>query len=129
MVLPAAGATMSWLLLMTLWLPLINHGMSHGPQSRAVFAAVTAPERCVLIDGLPNAQTHALRTHTTLALQRNPGKLAPSGCATLLTSPHAHSTLHQRMDLSQWTYQATIKRLGRSRDDILVYSLNPEASR
>ncbi|MFY8125927.1 MAG: hypothetical protein ACOVLL_07175 [Hydrogenophaga sp.] len=129
MVLPAAGATMSWLLLMTLWLPLINHGMSHGPQSRAVFAAVTAPERCVLIDGLPNAQTHALRTHTTLALQRNPGKLTLSGCATLLTSPHAHSTLHQRMDLSQWTYQATIKRLGRSRDDILVYSLNPEASR
>jgi hypothetical protein len=94
-----------------------------------VFAAVTTPERCVLIDGLPNAQTHALRTHTTLALQRNPGKLTPNGCATLLTSPHAHSTLHQRMDLSQWTYQATIKRLGRTRDDILVYSLNPEASR
>ena len=129
MVLPAAGATMSWLLLMTLWLPLINHGMSHGPQSRAVFAAVTTPERCVLIDGLPNAQTHALRTHTTLALQRNPGKLTPNGCATLLTSPHAHSTLHQRMDLSHWTYLATIKRLGRTRDDILVYSLNPEASR
>jgi hypothetical protein len=55
--------------------------------------------------------------------------LTPNGCATLLTSPHAHSTLHQRMDLSEWTYQATIKRLGRTRDDILVYSLNPEASR
>ena len=129
MVLPAAGATMSWLLLMTLWLPLINHGMSHGPQSRAVYAAVTAPERCVLIDGLPNAQTHALRTHTTLALQRNLGKLTPSGCATLLTSPQGHSTLHQRMDLSQWSYLTTVKRLGRTRDDILVYSRNPEASR
>lgn len=129
MVLPAAGATMSWLLLMTLWLPLIDHGMSHGSQSRAVFAAVTAPERCVLIDGLPNAQIHALRTHTPLALQRNPGKWAPNDCATLLTSPQGHSTLHQRMDLSQWTYLTTVKRLGRTRDDILVYSRNPEASR
>ena len=129
MVLPAAGATMSWLLLMTLWLPLVNHGMSHGPQSRAVWAEVTAPERCVLIDGLPNAQTHALRTHTPLQLQRNPGKSVSNDCATLLTSPAAHSTLHQRMDLSQWTYHTTIKRLGRTRDDILIYSRNPEASR
>jgi hypothetical protein len=129
MVLPAAGATMSWLLLMTLWLPLVNHGMSHGPQSRAVWAEVTAPERCVLIDGLPNAQTHALRTHTPLQLQRNPGKSMSNDCATLLTSPPAHSTLHQRMDLSQWTYHTTIKRLGRTRDDILIYSRNPEASR
>jgi len=129
MVLPAAGATMSWLLLMTLWLPLIDHGMSHGPQSRAVLAALSSPERCVLIDELPNAQTHALRTHTPLALQRNPGKLATNDCATLLTSPQGHSTLHQRMDLSQWTYHTTIKRLGRTRDDILIYSRNPEASR
>ena len=129
MVLPAAGATMSWLLLMTLWLPLVNHGQSHGPQSRAVWAAVKAPERCVLIDGLPDAQTHALRTHTPLALQRNPGNLATSDCPTLLASPSAHSNLHLRMDLSLWTYQATIKRLGRTRDDILVYSRNPEASR
>jgi hypothetical protein len=83
----------------------------------------------VLIDGLPDAQTHALRTHTPLALQRNPGKLATSDCPTLLASPSAHSNLHLRMDLSLWTYQATIKRLGRTRDDILVYSRNPEASR
>ncbi len=129
MVLPAAGATMSWLLLMTLWLPLIDHGMSHGPQSRAVLASLTSPERCVLIDGLPNAQIHALRTHTPLALQRNPGKLVPNDCANLLTSPQGHSTLHQRMDLSQWTYLSTVKRLGRTRDDILIYSRNPVASR
>jgi hypothetical protein len=31
--------------------------------------------------------------------------------------------------LAQWTYTTTIKRLGRTRDDILVYSRNPEASR
>ncbi|MFM2074720.1 MAG: hypothetical protein RJB34_1025 [Pseudomonadota bacterium] len=129
MVLPAAGATMSWLLLMTLWLPLVNHGMSHGPQSREVWAAITAPERCVLVDGLPPAQIQALRTHTSLMLRRNEGKGVPTDCAALLTSPLGHSTLHQRMDLSQWTYQATIKRLGRTRDDILIYSRNAGASR
>ena len=128
MVLPAAGATMSWLLLMTLWLPLVNHGLSHGPQSRAVLAAVGDTKTCVLVDRLTPAQTQALRFHTPLQLQRLQGKWAPTECQILLTSPSAHSTLHQRMDLSQWTYQTTVKRLRRTRDDILVYSRNADAS-
>jgi hypothetical protein len=129
MVLPAAGATMSWLLLMTLWLPLLNHGLSHGPQSRAVVTALVHPEQCVLIDGLPTPQVYALRYHTTLDLRRNPGKSVPNDCATLLTSPQGHTNLHQRMDMAQWTFQARIKRLGRTRDDILIYSRNASASR
>lgn len=129
MVLPAAGAAMSWLLLTTLWLPLLDHGLSHGPQSRAVLAALNDPSRCVLVDRLTPAQLYALQFHTPLTLHRNQGKSVPSDCTTLLTSPQGHSTLHQRMDLAQWTYQATIKRLGRSRDDILIYSRNPGASR
>jgi hypothetical protein len=83
----------------------------------------------VLVDALPPAQIQALRTHTPLTLRRNEGKGVPTDCATLLTSPIGHSTLHQRMELSQWTYQATIKRLGRTRDDILIYSRNAGASR
>lgn len=129
MVLPAAGATLSWLLLMTLWLPLLNHGMSHGTQSRAVLAAVKMPERCVLVDQLPAAQTHALHTHTPLQLYRNQGKSVPTLCEALITSPQGHNSLHERMDLSQWTYQTTIKRLGRTRDDLLIYSRNADASR
>jgi hypothetical protein len=129
MVLPAAGATMSWLLLMTLWLPLVDHGLSHGPQSRAVLAAVKEAQSCVLVDRLTPAQLHALRFFTPLTLQHLHGKSVPTNCQTLLASPGAHSTLHQRMDLAQWTYTTTIKRLGRTRDDILVYSRNPEASR
>lgn len=129
MVLPAAGATMSWLLLMSLWLPLVDHGLSHGPQSRAVLATVNEPQRCVLVDRLTPAQLHALRFHTPLNLQRLQGKSVPTDCQTLLASPSGHSTLHQRMDLAQWTYTTTVKRLGRTRDDILVYSRNPESSR
>jgi hypothetical protein len=129
MVLPAAGATMSWLLLMTLWLPLVDHGLSHGPQSRAVLMTISDPQPCVLVDRLTTSQLHALRFHTPLELQRLPDMSVGSSCQNLLTSPQGHSTLHQRMDLSQWTYQTTIKRLGRTRDDILIYSRNPEASR
>jgi hypothetical protein len=129
MVLPAAGATMSWLLLMTLWLPLVDHGLSHGPQSRAVLMTISDPQPCVLVDRLTTSQLQALRFHTPLELQRLPDMSVGSSCQNLLTSPQGHSTLHQRMDLSQWTYQTTIKRLGRTRDDILIYSRNPEASR
>ncbi len=120
---------MSWLLLMTLWLPLVDHGLSHGPQSRAVLAAVNEPQRCVLVDRLTSAQLHALRLHTPLKLQHLHGKSAPTDCQTLLVSPSAHSTLHQRVNLAQWTYTSSVKRLGRTRDDILVYSRNPESSR
>jgi len=124
LVLPAAGAVVSWLLLTSLWLPLLNHGMSHGPQSRAVLAALPGEQRCVLVDQLPNAQLHALRYHTPLVLQRNLGKTFPTTCTSLLTSPQGHNTLHQRMDMAQWHFQGRIKRLGRSRDDILIYVRN-----
>ncbi|MDP3606966.1 MAG: hypothetical protein Q8R59_14630, partial [Polaromonas sp.] len=38
MVLPAGGATLCWLLLMTLWLPLLDYARSYGPLSRQVAA-------------------------------------------------------------------------------------------
>src|SRR5690606_35428949 len=55
LVLPAAGSTLCWLLLMTLWLPLLDFGRSYVPVSRRIAALVPAAP-CVLVDGLSQAQ-------------------------------------------------------------------------
>jgi 4-amino-4-deoxy-L-arabinose transferase-like glycosyltransferase len=123
LVLPAGGATLCWLLLMTLWLPLLDHGRSYGPVSRRVAAMVPAGS-CVLVDGLSSAQIAALQYHGRLALVRNSAAaqpLADTGCRALVATPQSQSTLDQRLDLTQWAFRASVRRLNDRREQLLVY--------
>lgn len=64
LVLPAGGATLGWLLLMTLWLPLLDYARSYAPQVQQVVAAIGSPApRCVATYGLNRAQLTALEFH------------------------------------------------------------------
>jgi hypothetical protein len=64
LVLPAAGATLGWLLLMTLWLPLLDYARSYAPQVQQVMAAMGTPApRCVATYGLSRAQLTGLEFH------------------------------------------------------------------
>ena len=65
LVLPASGATLGWLLLMTLWLPLLDYGLSFAPQIAGVRAAITG-KGCVASYGLSRAQVAALLHHGRL---------------------------------------------------------------
>ncbi len=118
LVLPAAGSTLCWLLLMTLWLPLLDFGRSYGPLSRRV-ATLVPPGSCVLVDGLNQAQIAALRHHGGLELRRTP---APAGdCLTLIVAPAAQPTLDQRVTLTDWAFRATVRRLTDTKESVLVY--------
>lgn len=68
LVLPAGGATLCWLLLMTLWLPLLDHARSYGPLVQRVVGVVGQPP-CVEVAELTLAQTAALRYHGKLHLR------------------------------------------------------------
>ena len=68
LVLPAAGATLCWALLMTLWLPLLNYGRSYAPLV-AKIEAMTGPAPCVQALGLGNAQAAALLYHGRMRLE------------------------------------------------------------
>lgn len=123
LVLPAGGATLCWLLLMTLWLPLLDHARSYGPVSRRV-AALVPPDRCVLVDGLSSAQIAALQYHGRLPLVRNTAPAAPPTaprCGALVTTPQSQRTLDQRVDLTQWAFKARVWRLEDRREQLLVY--------
>lgn len=68
LVLPASGATLGWLLLMTLWLPLLDYARSYAPQVQQLMAAMDGPApRCVATYGLSRAQLVALEFHGQVA--------------------------------------------------------------
>lgn len=121
LVLPAGGATLCWLLLMSLWLPLLDHARSYGPLSRRV-AALVPTQHCVLVDELSAAQIAALQYHGGLQLVRSEADVAQkAACQALVTTPRGQATLAERVDLPQWAFKASVWRLDDRRERLLVY--------
>lgn len=119
LVLPAAGSTLCWLLLMTLWLPLLDFGRSYGPVSRRI-ATLVPPQGCVLVDGLSQAQIAALQYHGGLKLVRT-GSEQGADCQSLVVAPASQRTLDQRVQLTQWAFKSTVSRLTDTKESLLVY--------
>lgn len=121
LVLPAAGATLGWFLLLTLWLPMLDYARSDAPQVRSIVAVLGQPS-CVLTQGLSRSQIAALQYHGKLRLK--PAASA-ANCPWLLTtnaiSP-ASPTPH--LDWSQWTQQARLARPTDKTDFIVLYRRN-----
>lgn len=63
LVLPAGGVALCWLLLMTLWLPLLDYARSYRPMMQRL-ATVLPDQACVLHRGLSLPQIAAVRVHT-----------------------------------------------------------------
>jgi hypothetical protein len=68
-VLPAGGAALCWLLLMTLWLPLLDFARSYAPMVQQVTAVLPKNLVCVSTLGLSQSQTAALQFHGRLNLK------------------------------------------------------------
>jgi 4-amino-4-deoxy-L-arabinose transferase-like glycosyltransferase len=119
LVLPAAGSTLCWLLLMTLWLPLLDFGRSYGPISRGI-AGLVGTQSCVLADGLNQAQITALQYHGDLELVRTNHSDA-ARCRSMVVAPESQPTLNDRVDLTQWAFKATVRRLTDNKESLLVY--------
>ncbi len=120
LVLPAAGSTLCWLLLMTLWLPLLDFGRSYGPISRRIATLVPA-KSCVLAHGLSQAQIAALQYHGSLTLVRTTNAAAGANCQSLVVAPASQTTLHQRVELTHWAFKSTVSRLTDSKESLLIY--------
>jgi hypothetical protein len=63
LVLPAGGVALCWLLLMTLWLPLLDYARSYRPTMQRL-AAVVPPRACLLHRGLSLPQVAAILVHS-----------------------------------------------------------------
>ncbi|MDW5444946.1 hypothetical protein [Polaromonas sp. SM01] len=117
MVLPAGGATLCWLLLMTLWLPLLDYARSYAPLSRQVAARVD-PQACVEVYGLNSGQVAAFQYHGNLQLRQAGPKAT---CPYLVVDADAQDTVSNVVDMPEWAYLATLRRPTDKGENVALY--------
>lgn len=119
LVLPAAGATLSWLLLLTLWLPMLDYARSDAPQTRAIMAVLQGQPACVYAYGLSRTQVAALQYHGKLSLHSLP-RLRPNrtDCDWLVASHHTQLPVNW---VGVWQEKARIARPTEKTDLLVVY--------
>ncbi len=117
LVLPAGGAALCWLLLMTLWMPLLDFARSYTPVVNNVVRLIDKPG-CVEVHGLSRGHVAAFRYHGKLALQ--PVGVA-AACPWLIVGAASVESLAAGLDMRQWTLLATVRRPADANDNVLLY--------
>ena len=117
LVLPAGGAALCWLLLMTLWLPLLDYARSYAPLVRNVARLIDAPG-CVEAHGLSQAQLSALSWHGRFDLR--PATI-PAACPWLLVDADAQQSASISVDLRQWRLVSVVQRPSDSNDNLVLF--------
>ena len=117
LVLPAGGSVLCWLLLMTLWLPLLDHGRSY--RVLALRAAEhIGPGHCAYAPNLTLAQVVGLTHLGNVDLERQPNARP---CDFLLTTNQA--AFHETgLDGSQWSILQQLNRLNDRQESLLLYA-------
>lgn len=117
LVLPAGGAALCWLLLMTLWLPVLDYARSYTAVVRGVTQAMDHPG-CVEVFGLTRGQAAALGYHGRLALR--PAASQPQ-CPWLVMGSEYQPAASMALDMKQWRLVATVRRPTDDKDNVLLY--------
>lgn len=117
LVLPAGGAALGWVLLMTLWLPLLDYARSYTPQVRSVLAAMGPEPGCIQTVGLSRAQVAALQYHGQLSLQRAG---LQDECQWLLADIASWPASERMVNAALWEPKATLPRPTDKNDHLLL---------
>jgi 4-amino-4-deoxy-L-arabinose transferase-like glycosyltransferase len=117
LVLPAGGAALGWVLLMTLWLPLLDYARSYRPQVQRVMSVLGTSPGCVQTVGLNRAQVAALQYHGSLALQRAG---LQDECDWLVADIASWPPSERMVNVALWDLRATIARPTDKNDHLLI---------
>ncbi len=117
LVLPAGGAVLCFLLLMTLWLPLLDFARSYAPLVQRTMI-VLGPTDCVDVHGLSRGHIAALRFHGKLLARPAGSNL---GCLWLIVDKDSLATLPTSVNLSQWSLQSNMRHPSDRDEDLLIY--------
>ncbi len=117
LVLPAGGATLCWLLLMTLWLPLLDFARSYAPLVQRTVAVLQHPT-CVEVHDLNRGQIAAFQFHGDLVLK-------PVGaivsCPWLMAGKDPRTKLPEWVDLTPWSYHSVQRHPSDRDEDVVLY--------
>lgn len=118
LVLPAGGAALCWLLLMTLWMPLLNYAQSYAPLVNRTTQQLNRPG-CVEVLGLGQGQIAAFQFYGKLQLKAH--QITPV-CPWLLVDPiHPGMTVPEEVDASHWTFKERVKHPVDDRETVLIF--------
>ena len=121
LVLPAGGAALCWLLLMTLWLPVLDFARSYAPVVRLV-SRLADPPGCVEVFGLTRGQLAAFRYHGRM-------EMVPAGvsgkCPWLLVPGDVEPAASIAIDMRGWSLVSSVRRPADAKDILLLYRNAP----
>ena len=110
LVLPAGGTVLSWILMMTLWLPMLDYARSYTAQMGAMEKIVGAGSPCIAFQDLSRAQIVAMQTHRLEKRWQLERADAPEAaqCHWLAISVDGHAFL--RPDDARWREVTAVRR-------------------
>jgi hypothetical protein len=120
LVLPASGAAMSWLLLMTLWMPLLNFARS----DIAIVRQITLPlptdyTGCAVLEGVSQSEAAALAYHGALKLSLLGS--STSQCSWLIVSGRVSDSFNASPAATGWKQRSSARRRSSESDDLILY--------
>jgi hypothetical protein len=119
-VLAASGSTFCWLLLMTLWLPLLDHARSYKPMALRlahILETDNSGNSCVMAWGLSEAQIAGFVHMGHLPLK---AYSRTAECPALLVAQEALFSAASDIDLRQWRIQDKVSRMNDNKEVVLV---------
>lgn len=117
LVLPAGGAALCWMLLMTLWMPLLNYTQSYAALVRHTRDRLQ-PAGCVEVLDLGAAKTAALQFYGALQLTPMQEKAT---CPWLLATPGDNQSAPPSIDRTQWDLLAQLQQPSDGGETLLVF--------
>jgi len=125
LVLPAGGAALCWLLLMTLWLPLLDFARGFTPVVGQVTRLMDKPG-CVEVHGLSRGHVAAFKYHGKLTLQ--PVSVT-AACPWMIVGAGSVDALAAGLDMRQWKLLANVRRPADANDNVLLYRRSQPTAR
>ncbi len=119
LILPAGGAALSWSLLMTLWLPLLDFARSYAPLVHQVTANLPNEPGCVATLGLKRSQIAAFQFHSKLQLKP---WLTGTTCQWLLADLQTVRAYPEIWQESNWPLQRTLGHPAERIDTLGLYA-------
>lgn len=117
LVLPATGAVLCWVLLMTLWLPFLDHAMSYKAWTLQL-TQVIGNEKCVAFSKMDRHQIAGFSFHSNLTFEPMQND---TPCKWLLNKPLSYDSSLFSIDSDKWHFLKTIQRPGDKNDTVQIY--------
>jgi hypothetical protein len=117
LVLPAGGAALCWMLLMTLWMPLLNYTQSYNALVRNALMRMDT-SGCVETLGLGTGKAAALQFYGELELK--PMQMQPS-CPWLIAEPGEGTSPPYHVDNTRWNLMGQVSDPSDGRESVLLF--------